>query len=246
MAQHFIENGVKKGDRIGVYLNRCLDTAIATYGIMRAGGVYVPLDTTGPTGRTCFLLKDCGIRFVVSNNAQKRNLQKIVDEKINLERHHRPISGMAHADYFLGNNFFKKTKFSAHPLYWKMTPPISFTPLASTGTPKGIMHTHRSGLAYAKLAADLYQLDEMDSDRKPCAAAFRHINTRFFLFAFGGCNGGHCTRGLHQIASEPINIDGKRKADSMVFRAIGFGADFTAGSHRKKGFVFAKMGAFWG
>ena len=56
--------GIKQGDRIGIYLNRSLETAIAIYGIMQAGAIYVPLDPKVPVERTKFLINDCGIRIL--------------------------------------------------------------------------------------------------------------------------------------------------------------------------------------
>lgn len=161
LAQYFIENGVKKGDRIGVYLNRCLDTAIAIYGIMQAGAIYVPLDTTAPTSRTCFLLKDCGIQYVVSNPTQRRKLQAIINEPIELKAiiglsMDWPIPTISWETIFSNTGQFDPIRILEHdPAY------IIYTS-GSTGTPKGIIHTHHSGLAYAKLTVDLYQLNEND------------------------------------------------------------------------------------
>ncbi|MEM1359546.1 MAG: AMP-binding protein, partial [Bacteroidota bacterium] len=49
--------GVRRGDRVGVYLNRSIETAIAVHGIMYAGAAYVPLDPKAPAARTRFQLQ---------------------------------------------------------------------------------------------------------------------------------------------------------------------------------------------
>ena len=62
LAKHLVSSGVKKGDRVGVYMNRCIETAIAIYGIMKSGAAYVPLDFGAPHSRTEFLIKNCNIQ----------------------------------------------------------------------------------------------------------------------------------------------------------------------------------------
>jgi amino acid adenylation domain-containing protein len=160
LANYFIQKGVKKGDRIGVYLPRSIDSAIAIYGIMKAGGVYVPLDPTAPIHRIQFLIEDCGIEFLISNKTLKRQLPQVV-EKVNL----KAIIGLAlelktpTVDW----EAIKKLD-SSNPNIRIIEEDLAYIiyTSGSTGTPKGIMHTHRSGLAYAKLAANLYQLSEND------------------------------------------------------------------------------------
>ena len=50
----------------------------------------------------------------------------------------------------------------------------------STGVPKGIMHTHRSGMAYARLTADLYELTEADRIGNHCALHFDMSTLGYF------------------------------------------------------------------
>ena len=45
------ELGVHRGDRVGIYLNKSIETAVAVYGILEAGAVYVPLDPSAPLSR---------------------------------------------------------------------------------------------------------------------------------------------------------------------------------------------------
>jgi len=65
--------GVRRGDRVGVYLNRSIETAIALHGIMLAGAAYVPLDPKASPERIRFQLEDCGLRVVVTNGSQQKN-----------------------------------------------------------------------------------------------------------------------------------------------------------------------------
>ncbi|MEM6963216.1 MAG: amino acid adenylation domain-containing protein [Bacteroidota bacterium] len=153
---------IQKGDRIGIYLNRSIEAAIAIHGIMHAGAVYVPLDPKAPIRRTQYLIKDCGIKILITNHSQRRNVKNIVADGTALDA----IIGISQAENI---PTFAWEKLEEFPSDFRPPFPILENDLAyimytsgSTGQPKGIMHTHASGLAYARLTADLYQLNEQD------------------------------------------------------------------------------------
>jgi amino acid adenylation domain-containing protein len=58
--------GVEPGDRVGVFMKKSIDTLIAFQGILRAGGTYVPLDSSTPASRAALMLNDseAGVIFV--------------------------------------------------------------------------------------------------------------------------------------------------------------------------------------
>ncbi|MEL6394005.1 MAG: AMP-binding protein, partial [Bacteroidota bacterium] len=44
LASVLKSRGVEPGDRVGILLNRCLESAIAIYGAFMAGAAYVPMN----------------------------------------------------------------------------------------------------------------------------------------------------------------------------------------------------------
>jgi amino acid adenylation domain-containing protein len=153
---------VNRGDRVGILLDPSLETAIAVYGIMSAGAVFVPLDPNAPPARIAYVINDCGIRHLVSGKKQSRSLNKVLKENISLEA----VIGM-------------DEKLPVKSISWEEIAQVSTSQTISvrmleddlayimytsgtTGTPKGIMHSHRSGLAYAKLSMDLYDVRSSD------------------------------------------------------------------------------------
>ena len=66
-------------------MNKGLESAIAIYGIMKAGGAYVPLDPFSPVGRINYIIQDCGIRHLITNEAQLNSLQQLLAEETRLE-----------------------------------------------------------------------------------------------------------------------------------------------------------------
>ena len=177
LANLLLENGVRRGDRVGVLLNRSLETAIAIYGIMSTGAAYVPLDPAAPAARTRFLLRDCAINHLITNPLQRRCLQEVFSEKTNL----RSIIGCK-GDWPVRSFSWEETgqMKSRTPNVRMLEDDLAYLMYTSgsTGTPKGIMHTHRSGLTYANLSANLYGL-------RPTDRIGNHAPLHFDISTFG-------------------------------------------------------------
>lgn len=154
--------GIAKGDRIGIYLNRSLETAIAMYGIMQAGAVYVPIDPKAPIDRSRFLVEDCNIKILITNKGQKKNVEKIIAKPTALKSI-IGLEAMEDMSTFSWETVFNFSDQLILPfrILEKDLAYIIYTS-GSTGQPKGIMHTHYSGLSYARLSANVYGLNEQD------------------------------------------------------------------------------------
>ncbi len=152
--------GVARGDRVGILSGKTIDLPVAVYGILGAGAAYVPLDPGSPPARIDALIRDCGIRVLVSEPNRRRTLQRLeaeLDAVIGVpdEAHprHRCIDSDSLASMPAGDGF---TAVDATDLAY-----IIYTS-GSTGEPKGIMHTQASALAFAAAAAETYGLEPSD------------------------------------------------------------------------------------
>lgn len=159
LAIYLLEQGVNKGDRVGIYMPRCLETIIAAYGILKAGAVYVPLDPFSPKLRTEFVIKDCGIKHIISVSQQTRKLKSILQNHnginlVGIEKTIENNTSISWSSIFkLNINKYKPVNVLEDDLAY-----IIYTS-GSTGTPKGIMHTHKSSLAFVKLVSNTYNMD---------------------------------------------------------------------------------------
>lgn len=162
LAQYLATIGVQKGDRIGIYMNRCLETTIAVFGIMKAGAVYIPLDPFIPLSRILFMIEDCAMHYLLTTPAQNRKITAIADKADGL----KSIIGTStrlEVSTVSWDEIFSISLSDYQPV-WVIEEDLAFIlyTSGSTGTPKGVMHTHHSGLALARLAADLYDFGPDD------------------------------------------------------------------------------------
>jgi len=66
--------GVRRGDLVGLYVERSVEMVIAMLAIMKAGAAYVPLDPAYPVERLEFMLKDARSTLVLTQTSLRVNL----------------------------------------------------------------------------------------------------------------------------------------------------------------------------
>jgi len=161
--------GVRRGDRVGIHAGKGLAAAVALYGAMKAGAAYVPIDPASPPARQAFIVRDCGIRHVVTEQSRASALRQLLAEGVPVEC----VIGVSDTD--LPVRSFSWSAVDVHPVV-SHDPDLVEMDLAyilytsgSTGTPKGVMHSHRSALAFARVAADTYDFrgDDRLSNHAP-------------------------------------------------------------------------------
>ncbi|HWU39833.1 MAG TPA: AMP-binding protein, partial [Candidatus Acidoferrum sp.] len=70
-------HGVAKGDRVGIYLNKSIRSVVAIFGLLKAGGVYVPLDPSAPVRRVAFMIEDCSMKALVTTSERFAQLREV-------------------------------------------------------------------------------------------------------------------------------------------------------------------------
>ena len=174
--------GIRKGDRVGIMMYRCLESALSIYGIFQAGAAYVPIDPYAPTDRIAAMVQNCSIKVIITTP----KLAKKIDE----------LSQIVAIEHVLGLNDNLATfswdemlnaielqediKILADDLAY-----IIYTS-GTTGTPKGIMHSHYSGLNYARLSADLYSVGHNDVIANHCALHYDISTFGYFTGPLAG------------------------------------------------------------
>lgn len=131
IAWHLISLGVQKGDRVAICVEPGPDLPLAILGVLKAGAVFVPLDTNIPKDRMKYMIKDSDARFCIWNGSTQ-DINLSVDE-LKQERPHGQLPQILASD-------------AAYVIYTSGT----------TGKPKGVIVSHGAILAYLEYARDAY------------------------------------------------------------------------------------------
>ena len=65
-ARGFVAAGVEAGDRVAMWAPNCAEWMLAALGVLRAGGVIVPLNTRFKGGEAAYILRNAGATFLVT------------------------------------------------------------------------------------------------------------------------------------------------------------------------------------
>ena len=68
LAHHLQSLGVKPETPVGIYLQRSPEAIISILAILKAGGIYVPLDPAYPQERLSFMLEDAGVSVLITDS----------------------------------------------------------------------------------------------------------------------------------------------------------------------------------
>ncbi len=77
IAQSLIERGVQSGDVIGILAHRSFEMIISIYGILKAGGTYLPILPEYPKERIEYLLNDSGAKILLVSHSDLIGMHKI-------------------------------------------------------------------------------------------------------------------------------------------------------------------------
>lgn len=186
IAHVLIERGTIKGDRVGLYLDKSIESIVGVYGVMKTGAAYVPLDPDAPVTRLAYIASDCGIRCLLTGAEKQEQLAAMLDAETKIETlillnsigtDNTPgdvvVLGIKQIDAATSDSLRMDIvdQDLAYILYTS----------GSTGEPKGVMLTHRNALAFVAWAAEEFAL--VRSDRLSSHAPLHFDLSVFDLYA---------------------------------------------------------------
>jgi non-ribosomal peptide synthetase component F len=78
LAAHLRRAGVAKGAAVGVCMDRCFELVVSMLAVLRAGGVYLPLDPSFPPGRVAMYLEDGAPALVLTTAANRAAAEAVL------------------------------------------------------------------------------------------------------------------------------------------------------------------------
>jgi len=148
LAHFLISKGLQPEQRVAVCMDRSIELVIALHGIMRAAGVYVPLDPQHPQERSDFMLEDSAARLVICEEAYKQKFAASDIETISFKLEKNSFATMP--DSY--PDALRDPDQLAYMIYTS----------GSTGKPKGTLLPHRGFLNRLQWMQQAYPLGKED------------------------------------------------------------------------------------
>ena len=162
--------GVRSGDRVGLYVHKSLASIIGIFGIMKAGGTYVPLDPSAPAKRLAYITHNCDISVLLTSTEKMALLPEFFvvgtplktivlmdseeQETIDLP----PATQIVSWDQVRTQHEVPVTPVGAIETDLAY---ILYTS-GSTGDPKGVMISHRTIFTFINWCYETFNMSEED------------------------------------------------------------------------------------
>jgi acyl-CoA ligase (AMP-forming) (exosortase A-associated) len=157
------EAGLRRGDRIGIYLEPSIEQVLSIFAISQAGGVYVPINMQLFPEQVAHIARDCGMKGLITRPARLSNMAALIPEIPSLE--FTVLAGkeedppqvslpVHHMEELCGSNIrqhLRETSIS------KDLAAILYTS-GSTGKPKGVMLSHDNVIAGSRIVSTYLEI----------------------------------------------------------------------------------------
>ncbi|MGE0383599.1 MAG: acyl-CoA ligase (AMP-forming), exosortase A system-associated [Gammaproteobacteria bacterium] len=164
MAGALTTLGVGRHDRVGVYLPKQPETAIAFLAASRAGAVFVPLNPLLKPEQVRHIVRDCDVRLIVTSPERAQLLRPALADCPSLARFVLVggSAGRAEADADWSELLARQDAPPPPPRIIDQDMAAILYTSGSTGKPKGVIISHRNIVAGAYSVAEYLEIQAAD------------------------------------------------------------------------------------
>ena len=192
IAHQLARLGVRRGDRVGLYLEKSAESVACVYGVLNAGAAYVPLAPDAPTARLARVIRHAGIRVLLSGAELARQWPVVAGPDSPVEYVVCVTGPAAGLHEPLRPTVLDTADLARQP---ETRPAVTVDTgdvayilytSGSTGTPKGVMLTHRNALSFVSWAVREFALTRQDRLSNHAPLHFDLTVFDLFAAAFAG------------------------------------------------------------
>jgi amino acid adenylation domain-containing protein len=173
LAHYLKRHGIGPESRVGVCLERSLESVITLLAIFKAGGAYVPISPDYPAERANYMMADSQVKVLLTSRNALAKLPLNADTLVCLEDARPQIEQEA----------IHNPKHTAHD---ENVAYVIYTS-GSTGKPKGVMVEHRGVANLLAVTREEFGFNQLDV--MPCLASFS-FDISLFELCLPLCAGG--------------------------------------------------------
>jgi acyl-CoA ligase (AMP-forming) (exosortase A-associated) len=158
--------GLRRGDRMGIYLDASVPQALSIFGVSQADGVYVPISGLLFAEQVAHIARDCQMKGLITTRQKLASLAQILKEISSLEfvvlvGDREPVDAPVPSYYFDDLCGQRPAPPSGEEAIDKDPAAILYTS-GSTGKPKGVMLSHAQVLAGSSIVSTYLEITEAD------------------------------------------------------------------------------------
>ena len=209
-ANLFLSTGLRRGDRVVIAIENCLEMVAAYLGAMKSGGVAVPLPAGPRSDRLARAIADCSPAICVTDAATSEDLMAAhvctgAATTFVLKRSARPADGVAAAFADLDRALADASDQAPDVRSIDIDLAAIIYTSGSTGEPRGVMLTHRNIVANTRSIVSYLGLTSRD--RVMCVLPFYYVYGLSLLHT-------------HLAVGGSIVIDNRFAFPNVVLRAM--------------------------
>ncbi len=166
LAQGLRTAGLRRGDRVGIYLEPSVAQVLSIFAISRAGGVFVPINASLFPDQVAHIAIDCGMKAIITTKAKLGLISDVLKGISSIEFCVVTSEGDDPSISLPLHDFDQFCELSRPPQWReeaisKDLAAILYTS-GSTGKPKGVMLSHANVIAGSQIVSTYLQISEND------------------------------------------------------------------------------------
>ncbi len=171
LAGYLQQKGIKRGKKVGIYLERSAEMLISLLATLKLGAIYIPLDPINPTERLQVILEDVQAEFLISHSPLKNALPSFSGQTLFYE------DGQNNTfQAIIQNGSTPRVDDLAYIIYTS----------GSTGKPKGIAIPHYAVVDHHYAIINQFGVNQTDKILGVASIAFDPSVQDFFMPLFVG------------------------------------------------------------